>query len=265
MMKVQDAVVVVTGASSGLGRRFALDLAAAGAAVVALARREQLLASVAEQMRTTSPRSSAIVCDVSDTSRYVAVLAGVEREHGRVDVLVNDAGISEPPAAPDEPLAPYRAVMETNFFAAVAGTLAVLPGMLERRQGVIVNVSSDSGRAPGPGEIAYGASKAALSAFTDSLSYTAEENGVHLHVLYPGWVPTAMGTGAVNAGMPKPPRFVRRTEEQVSRLLLAKMGGARVEIDAAPVARLAPVVRALLPGFYRRGLRRASRAAAGPA
>ena len=144
-------------------------------------------------------------------------------------------------------------VMETNYFAAVAGTLAVLPGMLERRRGVIVNVSSDSGRAPSPHEAAYGASKAALSAFTESLSFDTEGTGVHLHVLYPGWVPTAMGNEAVDAGMPMPPRMVRRTEEQVSQLVLARMGGAKLDIDAAPIARLAPVGRALFPARLPQG------------
>ena len=259
MIDLQDAVVVITGTSSGLGRRFAIDLAAAGAIVTGLARREQLLASVAEEMRRTSPASATMVCDVSDTDRYAAVLAGIERERGRIDVLINNAGIGEPPAVPDRSLAPYRTVMETNFFAAVAGTLAVLPGMLERRRGVVVNVSSDTGRAPGPGETAYGASKAALSAFTESLSYTTEGRGVHLHVLYPGWVPTAMGAGAVDAGMSAPPRIVRRSEEQVSRLMLARMGKPRLDIDAAPVARLAPVARALVPRAYRRGVRKAAR------
>ena len=258
MIDLQGAVTVVTGASSGLGRRFALDMAAAGAVVAGLARREELLAAVAEEMRRTSPKSTAVVCDISDTDRFVAALVGIERDHGRIDVLINNAGIGEPSGDPDHLLAPYRAVMETNFFAAVAGTLTVLPGMLQRGRGVVVNVSSDTGRAPGPGEVAYGASKAALSAFTDSLSYKTEVRGVHLHVLYPGWVPTAMGVGAVNAGQPTPPRMVRRTEEQVSRLLLARMGGPRLDIDAVRVARLAPVARTLVPGLYRRGLRKAA-------
>lgn len=148
--------------------------------------------------------------------------------------------------------------METNYFAVVAGTLAVLPGMRERRRGVIVNVSSDSGRAPSPHEAAYSASKAAVSAFTEGLSFDTESTGVHLHVLYPGWVPTAMGNAAVEEGMPTPPRIVRRTEEQVSRLVLARMGGKKLDIDAAPVARLAPVARALVPGAYRRAMRKTS-------
>ena len=255
---LRDSVVVVTGASSGLGRRFALDMAAAGAVVVGLARREELLAAVGDQMRSTSPRSSTTPCDVSDTDRFAEVLRTVESEHGRVDVLVNNAGIGEPVEDTDHPLRAYREVMETNFFAAVAGTLAVLPGMLGRARGVVVNVSSDTGRAPGPGEAAYGASKAALSAFTESLSFKTEARGVRLHVLYPGWVPTPMAAGAAEGDVARPPKIVRRTEEQVSRLLIARMGGSRVDIDAAPVARLAPVARAIAPSLYRRGVRQAA-------
>jgi len=257
MFDVRGAVVVVTGASSGLGRRFALDMAGAGAVVVGVARRTELLATLGDEMRRRSPASSTVACDVSDTAGFTALLVGVEDEHGRIDVLVNNAGTGPQRGQPDG-LDVYRAVMGTNYFGAVAGTLAVLPGMLARRRGVVVNVSSDSGRAPGPGahEASYSASKAALSAFTESMSFDTEGHGVHLHVLYPGWVPTAMGSAAVDDGMPMPPPMVRRTEAQVSRLLMAKMGGPKVDIDAAPVARLAPVGRALFPGAYRKALRK---------
>ncbi len=258
MFEVRGAVAVVTGASSGLGRRFALDMAARGAKMVGLARRQALLASLGEEIRRLSPGSSTVVCDVSDTDRFTAVLADIDTEHGRIDVLVNNAGVGPPRGEAPPDLAVYRMVMETNYFAAVAGTLAVLPGMLERHRGVIVNVSSDSGRAPGPHEAGYGASKAALSAFTESLSFDTEGKGVHLHVLYPGWVPTAMGTEALDAGMPMPPRMVRRTEEQVSQLVLARLGGAKVDIDAAPIAKLAPIGRALFPSAYRKGVRKAT-------
>jgi short-subunit dehydrogenase len=254
---VRGAISVVTGASSGLGRRFARDLAAAGAVVVGVARRKELLDELARQLAELSAGSSTRVCDVSDSGVFTTLLAEIESAHGRIDVLVNDAGIGE--AGQHEGLEKYRRIMETNYFAAVAGTLAVLPGMLERHRGVVVNVSSDSGRAPGPSEPAYGPSKAALSAFTESMAMKVEGSGVHLHVLYPGWVPTAMGSGAVADGMPMPPKAVRRSEEQVSRLLLSRLGGPRIDIDAAQLARLAPVARALFPRLYRRGVRAATR------
>ncbi len=255
----RDRVAVVTGASSGLGRRFAVDLAASGAQVVGLARRGDLLAELQTEMRARSPRSRTQVCDVSDIVEFRSVLADIEATDGHIDILINNAGIGEPDpsSAGADPLDPYRAVFETNFFAAVTGTLAVLPGMQARGRGVIVNVSSDIARAPGPGEPAYGASKAALSAFTEAVSFDVDGSGVHLHLLYPGWVPTAMGQPA-GSDADLPPKAVRRTEAQVSKLLLERIGGPNVDIDAAPIARLAPVSRALFPRLYRRGVRRAT-------
>jgi len=263
-MDLREKVAVVTGASSGLGRRFALDLARSGAIVTGLARRAELLESLGQEMRRSSPRSWTVACDVSDIDRFTAILGEIEDRHGRIDILVNNAAIGEPRAARSQSergavdLTPYRSVMETNYFAAVAGTLAVLPGMRERHSGAIVNVSSDSGRAPSPREVAYAASKAALSAFTEGIAFEAETNGVHLHVLYPGWVPTAMGRAAVDDGMPIPPKMVRCTEEQVSQLLLTRVGGPKIDIDATWLARLAPVARALFPTAYRKGVRRAA-------
>jgi short-subunit dehydrogenase len=226
---------VVTGASSGIGARIALDLAAAGADVAGLARRP-------------SQGVASVQCDVSDTDAYRAALAQLEP----VDVLVQAAGTEERASALDGDLHVYRRIFETNFFAAVTGTLAVVPGMVARGHGVVVNVSSDSGRAPTAGTPAYAASKAALSAFTESVAHEVRRRGVHVHVLYPGWVPTAMGQGAVDDGMASPPKAARRTVEQVSRLTLARMGGPAIDINAARVAVLAPVVRSLSPRLYRR-------------
>jgi len=257
--ELEGAICVVTGASSGLGRRFCMDLAAGGAVVVGLARRTDLLDELEDHLQRSSPRSTTNRCDVSDIGSYVSLLKSIERQHSRIDVLVNCAGMPEHADASDtgdlkKAVGAYRKVMDTNFTAVVAGTLSVLPSMLDRRRGIVVNVSSDSARAPGPDEPAYCASKAALSAFTESMALSIEGSGVHLHVLYPGWVPTAMGTGAIDNGMPMPPKFVRRTEEQVSRLLVARMGGPRIDIDAALAARLAPVAKALAPTAYKKGV-----------
>ena len=217
LVDYRGQVAVVTGASSGLGRRLALDLAERGADVVALARREDRLKTLGCDYR---------VLDVGDVAAVLALLGELETT---------------------------RTVLEVNFFAPYAAMLAVLPGMRARRHGVIANMSSDDGRAPGPGAGDYPASKAALSAATESLSYVVRDEGVALHVIYPGWVPTEMGTWAVEeGGMPMPPRVTRRTEEQVSSLVLRRLGDSRLEINCTTAPLLVPVFRSLAPRAYQR-------------
>jgi NAD(P)-dependent dehydrogenase (short-subunit alcohol dehydrogenase family) len=222
-------VAVVTGASSGIGCRLAGELKRRGATVVGVARRRQ--------------GEVTVQCDVADIDAYRRVLADAEAAHGSIDILVNNAASTD--AGHD-----LRALFETNFFAVVAGTEAVLPGMRARGSGVVVNVSSDSARAPTPGEAAYSASKAALSAYTEAIAHEVAADGVHLHVLYPGWVPTAMGL----SGGSKPPRIVRRTEQQIADLVCQRMGGPSIELNAARVAVLAPLARAFAPRLYRRSI-----------
>ena len=251
--RFEGEVAVITGASSGLGRRLAIDLADAGARVVAIARSEAALAELAAR---PDGRIVARPCDVTDEPSLTAALHAIEEEHGRIDILVNAAGWEQATRVEAAEMDLYRRIFATNFFGLVAATLAVVPGMLERRHGIVVNVSSDHGRAPAPGTPAYSASKAAVSAFTESLAHECHGRGVHLHVLYPGWVPTALGRAVVEAGMPQPPRLVRRTEAQVSATTLARMGGRGIEINCARVATLAPVVRAVAPPLYRSQMRK---------
>jgi short-subunit dehydrogenase len=189
------------------------------------------------------------------------LLADVERARGRIDILINNAAIEQATGAEDGFSDVYRRILEINFFALAAGTLAVLPGMVERRQGAIVNVSSDTARAPEPREAAYAASKAAVAAFSESIAHEVASRDVRVHVLYPAWVPTAMGMSGIGERQPMPPKVVRRTEEQVSRLVLERIGGSRMEINAAALPLLAPIGRTLAPRMYQRSMRQRFRSA----
>lgn len=251
-MKSYDGkIAVVTGASSGIGRRLALDLATRGAVVTGLARRAELLGDVGTELQRTSPRSTTAVCDVSDTERFRARLGEVEERLGRIDILINDAGVHEATSVSgDSPFDACERIMATNYFGVVAGTLAVIPGMLQRGSGIVVNVSSDSARAPEIGEGGYAASKAAVSAFSECVAYEVARRGVRVHVLYPAWVPTAMGTAG--GGDRLPPKMVRRTEVQISHLTLDRMGGSRVDINASRLPLAAVLSRTLFPRLHAR-------------
>ena len=254
MKRYDGHVAVVTGASSGIGRRVARDLASRGAVVVGLARRAELLQELRQDLLPTSPQSDTVVCDVADADQLRACLADIEQRHGRIDVVVNNAGVHESTPATEPCAEAYTRLMATNFFAAVTATYAVLPGMLQRGNGIIVNVSSDSARAPEPREGAYAASKAALSTFSECIAAEVRPLGVQVHVLYPAWVPTAMGLGDGTGALP--PRVVRRTEAQVSNLVLERMGGTRLDINASRLPVLALIGRAAVPGLYARAIER---------
>jgi short-subunit dehydrogenase len=253
--RFDGSVAVVTGASSGIGRRLALDLAARGAVVVGMARRESLLDDLATELTKTSPASATTVCDVADTDAYAAALTDVEKGHGRVDILINDAGVESLTPVEQGFTDAYRHMYAVNVFGLMAGTLAVLPGMLDRRSGIVVNVASDSARAPEPRHGAYASTKAAVAAFTEAVAHEVADRGVHVHLLYPAWVPTAMGMSGVNDGGSMPPKMVRRTERQVSDLVLERMGGARIDINAAALPLLAGIGRTIAPRSYQRAMR----------
>jgi len=254
--RFEGQVAVVTGASSGIGRALALKLAERGASVIGLARRRTLLDQVEGELYRRSPGSATQICDVGDTDAYREALAGIENERGRIDILVNNAGIDLMLEASEGELDTVRRVFDVNFFGTVAGTLAVLPGMVQRQSGIVVNVSSDSARAPEPGQGAYAASKAAISAFSESVAHEVGPSGVHVHLLYPGWVPTAMGLSGNEDGGSLPPRLVRRTADGVAALVADRMGGPRIDINAALLPLLAPMARTLAPLAYQKAMRR---------
>jgi short-subunit dehydrogenase len=245
MFEYRDAVAVVTGASSGIGRQLATDLVGRGAHVVGAARRVDEMATLSE----------ARACDLHDLDAWAALLRDVEESHGRIDVLVNGAGVERRKGIAEVAWDELEDALTINFRAAARAMVSVVPGMLVRGRGAVLNISSDHGRAPGPGTPAYCASKAALSAFTESVAHEVAGTGVHVHVLYPGWVPTPLSQTAIDTGMPRPPKFVSRSAADVSRLALNSIGKAGIEINAARIAVLAPVVRAVAPPLYRRSMR----------
>jgi short-subunit dehydrogenase len=195
-MEVRDRVVVVTGASSGIGASAAEAFARKGARVVCVARREDKLAETVRRCEGLGVRAMWLSADVADPATPERLLKETEAAYGPIDVLVNNAGLGMALPAQTATMDDVRRVFEVNFFGPVALTLALLPGMLDRHRGSIINVTSVSGYVPNPGESPYGATKAALSRWAHGLAVELAGTGVHVGVVSPGPIDTEMAPGA---------------------------------------------------------------------
>jgi short-subunit dehydrogenase len=188
-------LVVVTGGSRGLGLLLARELASVGARVVALARDGEELERAAAQLRECGLEIEHRVCDVTDRGMVRDVVAEIEATHGPIEVLVNNAGLLHFGSAPSITHDDMRTAMETNFWGAVNTIDAVLPGMMAREDGRIVNICSVGGVSPIPFMLPYSASKAALNGYSLNLGYDLAPHGVSVTVVHPFVMRTG---GAVN-------------------------------------------------------------------
>ena len=253
-------VCVVTGASKGLGRQIAVDLAGDGAHVVLCARPSaELDAAVGEAAAAAAGTGGSAVgrpLDVGDREAVDAVVAAVVDEHGWIDVLVAAAGVETVASVLDAAPEALEATVRTNLLGTIWAVRAALPSMVARRAGCVVTFSSGSGQFPLPRGAAYAATKAAVAAFSESLYSEVRESGVQVLVVYPGWVP---GTGLADthaAERGTPPRIVRQTPEQVSAAVRAAIGTGRLRLILPRVLAWSAVVKELAP---RAALRMAAR------
>jgi NAD(P)-dependent dehydrogenase (short-subunit alcohol dehydrogenase family) len=196
----QPRVWLITGASSGFGRAIADAALAAGDVVVAAARRTDALADL---VASAPERATALALDITDADRIRAAVAEVVDQHGRIDVLVNNAGRGAIGAAEETSDSELRALMDLHFFGPAALTRAVLPGMRERGTGAIVQMSSMGGRFTFPGVGAYSATKFALEGWSEALAKEVDRFGIRVLIVEPGAFRTSFnGPGALLMSKP---------------------------------------------------------------
>jgi len=261
-MKIQGSVVVVTGASSGIGRATALAFAKRGARVVVAARRLERLRDLEALIRSKDGEALAVECDVTSAEQVRELASLVEERFGRCDVLVNNAGVSGGGRFEDVSWEHLDRVVKTNLLGVVYGVKAFLPLMRAGSGGHIVNVASLAAEHRAPGLAIYTATKAgvlALSeclnlemnhskipAFSESLDHEVSSRGVRVTAVNPGLVRTE--------GFPQSemPRMVVMPSERVARAIVHVVERGKAPVLSVPrwMGGL-EVFRILLPGPYR--------------
>ena len=245
-------IAVVTGASSGIGEATARRLAREpGARLVLVARREERLRALAAELAVPS---TVIAADLTAGDAPARIAAQVQDEHGRLDLLVNNAGAAWRGTFGEAGWDNVRRHMELNFDAQVRVTEALLPLMRASAPSAIVNVSSTAGRVGRGGTGAYSAAKFAFAGWTDALHLEELPHGVHVGLVLPGFVATE--------GFPQKQlvenwqtRWIVSTPEKVAEAILDAGPGGRAERYVPRVYWLGAVARIVLPRFTRRVLR----------
>jgi len=246
-------VAVITGASSGIGRQVALDFAARGASVVLVARRAEMLADVARACVAAGGTALSLAGDVAAEGFVEDAVARALAEFGRLDVVVNNAGIPKHKQFFDVTPRDVEYTLRVNLVAPARLIVAALPAMLRQGEGWVVNVSSVAGKLPPPREAVYAASKFGLTGLTEGLWLDLEGSNVHAAVIHVGPIDTEIWqkTDEPTAfhGHKSPP-------SAVSRAIFRAIERRKHEVWVPGRMRLAWWLRICLPGVFRSGAAR---------
>jgi len=257
---VKGGVAVVTGAASGIGAELARQLAAKGCDLALADRNAEQLKTVAAETRAKGLKVTEHVLDVSDRKALAALPDAILAEHGRITLLINNAGVALMGRFDQIPLADFEWLMDINFWAPVRLTHAFLPTLLKQPKAHIVNISSVFGLLAPPGQAPYVASKFGVRGFSESLRHELDGTRVKLTVVHPGGIKTAI---AANARIPSTidPALAEEATKKFATMFLtsAKSAAATIlrgvekqapRVLIGPDARVIDTVQRLSPARY---------------
>lgn len=248
---IRDQVVVVTGASSGIGRATALMAASRGATVVLAARGQDALDTLAAEIAAGGGHAVVIACDVSDPASIARLATEAVARCGRIDTWVNNAGVAIAARLVDLPLADARRLFDVNFWGVVNGSLAALPH-LERQGGALINLGSFTSDVAAPYMGMYSASKAAIKGYTDALriELMMDKRPISLTLIKPAPIATPVlqhQRNLLDRQATMPPPFYR--PEDVARTILYAAEHPVRDLFVGGAARFGSVFGQMLPGL----------------
>ena len=251
LRQVRGSTVVITGATSGIGRETAREFARAGARVVAAGRREDRLRELVTEIEGQGGSALAVGTDVADAAQVDRLIERTIERFGTVDTLVNNAGMGMAARFEDQSIADFRRVMEVNFWGAVYACKAALPRMRAQASGgLIINISSIMGKRGLPYETAYCASKFAMAGFSEALRTEVMAQGIDVSTIFPGaveseiWETTENRTGLDMASVL--PKFPAR---ELARIIVQDARVPQPEIVMALDAQVVDFLNTVAPGI----------------
>ncbi|MDX2168686.1 MAG: SDR family NAD(P)-dependent oxidoreductase [Deltaproteobacteria bacterium] len=253
-MDYRGKVVIVTGASSGIGHAAARAFAARGATVVAVARREALLRELIDTCRAQSPRSEYLAGDLGERDFAERIVSDTVARHGRLDVLINNAAISKHKHTYHTTAEEAELVMRVNFLSCVWTTYAAIPPMLKQGGGAIINVSSFAAKVSPPREGLYAASKAAMNAFSEGLWNDLAGANIHVGILNPGPIDTEIWLKEDEPPSYNGPKYPPDIVVDAIFSMLAKRTYELTIPRRNPMLITARILRLFFPGLLRFGM-----------
>lgn len=251
---IDGGIFLITGASSGIGLELARQLGPTASGMALVARREERLSTLADELREAAPHLVVTVhrCDLTELDAASAMVDAVLEAHGAVDVLINNAGLGDVTLFEASDMDKNLRQIALNVTALTLLTRRVLPGMVSRRRGVILNVSSGFGLVPMPGFATYVGTKHYVSGFTESLHTELSGTGVLVSHLCPGPVATEFEQSTNNPLGQSPPSFSELSAEACARAAIRgiRRGRARI-VPHALMGVVIPLYRAV-PDVLRR-------------
>lgn len=258
-MKLTGCSALITGASAGIGREFARQLAGRAKSIVLVARRKERLEALQDELRKRNSNLSVRTRkgDLADEKEVEALCEWIETEQIAIDLLINNAGLGDVGSFATSEPERVKQMMLVNMVALTLLTRHLLPGMISRKRGAILNVSSSAGFLPIAGTAVYAASKAYVTSFSEAIRAELRGSGVTVTALCPGPVRTEFQEVARRSSeqrAPTPPEFVQASLDEVVRSALAgveadraivipgfvmKLGMALVRLTPMPVLRFA--------------------------
>ena len=235
-MEFKNKVIVITGASSGIGEGSAIQFAKKGANIVLISRRKEKLLEVEKKISKFNVKTLACVCDVSQKSQVQQMAKNVLEKFGRIDILVNNAGFAIHGQVSDLSIEEIEAQMATNYFGMIYCIKNFLPKMIEQNSGHIVNVASVAASFGLPGIAAYCASKFAMLGFSEGLQYELHGTGVGVTVVSPIMVRTNFFD---HPSFETKPNYSQTSlsVETVAKAVVRAADSSRLEIIVPPIMR----------------------------